>query len=88
MRRDRVAIAVAGEEHHRLVAHAAEGERAGGLAVGRARDLAPLDLHVRQLGESAAADDRKHSWSFRNWARDSSTPPGILENSMLRRRRP
>ena len=51
---------VAGEEDDRFVADPAEGERAGGLAVGRAHDFAALDLHVRQLGESAAADDREH----------------------------
>jgi len=60
VRRNRVAVSMTGEEDDRLVADAAEGERTGGLAVGRAHDLAALDLHVRQLGESAAADDREH----------------------------
>ena len=39
----------------------AEGERARGLAVRRAHDLALRDLQVGELREAAAADDRAAS---------------------------
>src|SRR5437764_1188704 len=60
MRRDAVAVAVARQEYHVAIGDAAERERAGRLAVRRARSLAASDLEVAELGEAAAADDGQH----------------------------
>src|SRR5207302_4286544 len=60
VRRDAVGLAVARQEYDVAIGDAAEGERAGRLAVGRARSLAASDLEVSELREAAAADDGQH----------------------------
>ena len=57
VRRDGVAIAVPGDEHHRLGAQSAEGQRAGRLPPGGARHLALAALQVDELAQPAATDD-------------------------------
>ena len=54
------------ELHHVAALDAPEGERTGGLAVGRARDAPLRRLHVPELRQAAAADDRdeRHRHSF------------------------
>src|SRR5437773_9999190 len=63
MRRDAVAIAVARQEYHVAIGDAAERERAGRLAVRRARSLVTSDLEVAEYGEAAAADHAQHRFN-------------------------
>jgi hypothetical protein len=60
VRRDGVAVAVARDKHHVLAADAAEGERARGFAIRRARHLAMRHVEVSQLRQAAATYDAEH----------------------------
>ena len=60
VRRNRVAVAVTGEEHDVVPGDLAEEQRRRRLAVGRPHDFAVGDGEGRQAGEAAAADDCEH----------------------------
>ena len=64
VRRYRVSIAMARQENQFPSGDLADGQRARRLAVGRAHREAMLDREVRQLRQSAAADNCKHVISF------------------------
>src|SRR5947208_2852978 len=57
---NRVAEAVAREEHHRYAAYRAESEGAGRLLVGGTHYLATRDIEIGELCQPGATDDCEH----------------------------
>ena len=57
MRRDGMAIAMACQKDHFLIADVAEGQCARGFAVRRACHFAMGDFQIGELGQPSAADD-------------------------------
>ena len=60
VRRNRVSVAVPGQEGDRTPAQQTEGHCPRRVAVGRAQHFAPGHAEVGQLGQARAADHRKH----------------------------
>src|SRR5437867_2379990 len=87
MRRDAVALAVARQEYHVAIGDAAERERAGRLAVRRARSLAASDLEVAEPGEAAAADDGQHRFNLPSWRGSPAGCASILSRPCRSRTR-